>query len=61
MKWTTKFFGEEFLVEADRPYSARKKTIELYKEKHPEFTLPTYTVINLCRVRRHEDRRIKYN
>lgn len=60
MRWTVHILGKEYEVEADESYLARKEGARLYKEETKSDRPVTY-FMPACRVRRHEDKRIKYD
>ncbi len=60
MFWTVYILGKEYEVEAEESYQARKQGAELYKKETGSNKSTTY-FMPACRVRRHEDKRIKYD
>jgi len=60
MKWTVSILGVDFEVEADTPYKARKEAIILFKERSGSDRADTF-FLPACRIRRHEDKRVKYD
>jgi len=60
MLWTVYILGKEYVVEANESYQARRQGAELYKEEVGSLKSTTY-FMPACRVRRHEDKRIKYD
>jgi len=60
MKWTVTIFDEEYEVEADQSYDAKRLASEEFIKLYELQTVPT-KLIPACRVKRHEDRRVRYD
>lgn len=60
MHWTVTLLGKTYEVEANETYEAKKQAVEKFKAETGN-TSHVSSLILIAKVKRHEDKRIRYD